>query len=277
MFYNARWYDPALGRFAQADSIVPPGVQGLDRYAYVNNNPMRYTDPSGHSTDCGLGDSYCNAGEYKPSGLILLDREQHGSRCGSSLMQECISRNNSLMNDVETYMKNHPEYQPNKDGLFCSGSAGNPCRDQAVFADIRISYWTSHTGDINEAWDLYYYYDLHATTRAQITFNPSKVDWVSAGLDGGGIIADLITFGLAGRFTNGAKIAKTTGGTIGAVDLAYGSSQIIRDPSVATGAGWLTDVAGLYIPIVPDVIGLAMNFGHAAEYQIVKYQPAILR
>ena len=27
MYYNARWYDPSLGRFAQADSIVPPGVQ----------------------------------------------------------------------------------------------------------------------------------------------------------------------------------------------------------------------------------------------------------
>ncbi len=52
MYYNARWYDPALGRFAQADSIVPPGVQGLDRYAYVNNNPMRYTDPTGHCPIC---------------------------------------------------------------------------------------------------------------------------------------------------------------------------------------------------------------------------------
>jgi len=31
-----------------ADTIVPAGVQGLDRYAYVNNNPVRYTDPSGH-------------------------------------------------------------------------------------------------------------------------------------------------------------------------------------------------------------------------------------
>ena len=48
MFYNARWYDPTLGRFAQADSIVPGGVQGLDRYAYVNNNPLRYNDPTGH-------------------------------------------------------------------------------------------------------------------------------------------------------------------------------------------------------------------------------------
>jgi len=48
MFYNARWYDSSLGRFAQADSIVPGGVQGWDRYAYVNNSPINYTDPSGH-------------------------------------------------------------------------------------------------------------------------------------------------------------------------------------------------------------------------------------
>jgi RHS repeat-associated protein len=48
MFYVSRFYDPALGRFAQADTIVPGGVQGLDRYAYVNNDPVRYTDPSGH-------------------------------------------------------------------------------------------------------------------------------------------------------------------------------------------------------------------------------------
>jgi RHS repeat-associated protein len=47
-FYNARWYDSSLGRFAQADSIVPGGVQGLDRYAYVNNNALRYNDPTGH-------------------------------------------------------------------------------------------------------------------------------------------------------------------------------------------------------------------------------------
>jgi len=50
-YYGARWYDPAIGRFMQADTIVPLNVQGtqaFDRYAYVNNNPIRYTDPSGH-------------------------------------------------------------------------------------------------------------------------------------------------------------------------------------------------------------------------------------
>ncbi|MBI5352936.1 MAG: RHS repeat-associated core domain-containing protein [Chloroflexi bacterium] len=54
MFYNARWYDPSLGRFAQADAIVPGGVQGLDRYAYVNNSPLVYTDPNGHWAHCNI-------------------------------------------------------------------------------------------------------------------------------------------------------------------------------------------------------------------------------
>lgn len=46
--FNAKWLNPQLGRFSQADSIVPAGVQGYDRYAFVNNNPVRYVDPSGH-------------------------------------------------------------------------------------------------------------------------------------------------------------------------------------------------------------------------------------
>ena len=43
---NSRSY---LNRWIQPDSIIPNGVQGLDRYAYANNNPLRYTDPTGHN------------------------------------------------------------------------------------------------------------------------------------------------------------------------------------------------------------------------------------
>jgi RHS repeat-associated protein len=52
--YRARFYDPALGRFLQPDPLVPePGnPQALNRYAYVYNNPLRYTDPSGHCPWC---------------------------------------------------------------------------------------------------------------------------------------------------------------------------------------------------------------------------------
>ena len=50
MYYNARWYDSSLGRFAQADTIIPGAgnSSAWDRYAYTLNNPLRYTDPSGH-------------------------------------------------------------------------------------------------------------------------------------------------------------------------------------------------------------------------------------
>jgi len=50
MYYGSRYYDPALGRFVQADTMVPePGnPQALNRYAYTLNNPLRYVDPSGH-------------------------------------------------------------------------------------------------------------------------------------------------------------------------------------------------------------------------------------
>jgi RHS repeat-associated protein len=50
-FFNARWMDPSLGRFTSPDTIVPTGTQGTqawDRYAFVNNNPVRYNDPTGH-------------------------------------------------------------------------------------------------------------------------------------------------------------------------------------------------------------------------------------
>jgi len=54
MYYRARWYDPRLGRFIQADTVVPePGnPQDLNRYAYARNNPLRCADPTGHCPWC---------------------------------------------------------------------------------------------------------------------------------------------------------------------------------------------------------------------------------
>jgi RHS repeat-associated protein len=47
---NGRVYDPLLGRFMSADSIVPfPGdLQSYNRYSYVLNNPLGFNDPTGH-------------------------------------------------------------------------------------------------------------------------------------------------------------------------------------------------------------------------------------
>lgn len=49
-FYNARYYDPQLGRFTQPDPIVQAfdDPQFLNRYTYVRNNPINLVDPSGN-------------------------------------------------------------------------------------------------------------------------------------------------------------------------------------------------------------------------------------
>ncbi|NOU49828.1 RHS repeat-associated core domain-containing protein, partial [Pseudoalteromonas sp. JBTF-M23] len=47
---NGRIYDPTLGRFLQADPFIqaPSNSQSYNRYSYVWNNPLSYTDPSGY-------------------------------------------------------------------------------------------------------------------------------------------------------------------------------------------------------------------------------------
>jgi len=49
-YYNARYYDPELGRFIQPDTEIPDlsNPQSYNRYSYVLNDPLRYNDPSGH-------------------------------------------------------------------------------------------------------------------------------------------------------------------------------------------------------------------------------------
>jgi RHS repeat-associated protein len=50
-YYGARYYDANIGRFISADSHVDGkglDTQGYNRYTYVRNNPVIYSDPSGH-------------------------------------------------------------------------------------------------------------------------------------------------------------------------------------------------------------------------------------
>ena len=71
---NARIYDPVIGRFLSPDALIPSptDIQSYNRYSYVRNNPLSYTDPSGFERvrvpgtgayyyDTGSGKFYSNS------------------------------------------------------------------------------------------------------------------------------------------------------------------------------------------------------------------------
>src|SRR5690606_21600966 len=97
-YYGARWYDPAIGRFMQADTILPvqQGTQGWDRYAYVNNNPINFSDPSGNVMIQGCGDDGKNACEPSQREVadyqIFLVGEVYPTECANGNTSNCVEK-----------------------------------------------------------------------------------------------------------------------------------------------------------------------------------------
>jgi RHS repeat-associated protein len=54
VYLRARQYDPDIGRFVSADPVLGKlsSPQTANRYAYVANNPLRFSDPSGECPNC---------------------------------------------------------------------------------------------------------------------------------------------------------------------------------------------------------------------------------
>ncbi|MCB0082687.1 MAG: RHS repeat-associated core domain-containing protein, partial [Caldilineaceae bacterium] len=49
-YYNARYFDDHIGQFVSPDSMVPDASNLIswNRFAYAADNPLRYSDPTGH-------------------------------------------------------------------------------------------------------------------------------------------------------------------------------------------------------------------------------------
>ncbi len=132
---NARWYDPALGRWVQPDTDVPlesQGTQAWDRFAYVNNNALRYIDPSGHQMAGDTNENGCSGASSGPA-CIMDMYSGYGDTDGMDA---------SLLG----YARNHPEYNfLNDSGLDDTGRAlyANAAFQAAAegAAEGKISKW----------------------------------------------------------------------------------------------------------------------------------------
>jgi RHS repeat-associated protein len=69
LYLNARYYDPALGRFISPDWWDPnqPGV-GMNRYTYSDNDPINKADQNGHSYERADSNPFGGGGEGGSAG-----------------------------------------------------------------------------------------------------------------------------------------------------------------------------------------------------------------
>lgn len=86
VYMQARYYDPATGRFLSVDPVAPQPGNGFNfnRYAYVNNNPIRNTDPTGKIIQIAGDQPFTqqmnddiNAINQGPGGHALIEKLQN--------------------------------------------------------------------------------------------------------------------------------------------------------------------------------------------------------
>jgi hypothetical protein len=122
---GARWYDAVLNRWAQPDTLIPDWYdpQSLNRYAYGLNNPVKYTDPTGHCTQLeddpeGLcvrtedEDTEDEEGETDPETIVVV----HGGSEFTNGIEVAIA--NYLLTGDERWLDAIPQAQGIRSGLL---------------------------------------------------------------------------------------------------------------------------------------------------------------
>jgi RHS repeat-associated protein len=103
MDYKARFYSPTLGRFIQPDTIIPgaENPQSCNRYSYSINNPVIYTDPSGHCFSGAVVDTVLCVASLAAAFFIFNGTSD--SYQPNLSLQEIESRENSVQLGVAIY------------------------------------------------------------------------------------------------------------------------------------------------------------------------------
>ncbi len=128
MDYRARFYSPALGKFTQPDTIVPNlgNPQSWNRYAYVQGNPIRYNDPSGHKLENLEGACVDSNSEYVCGGYYPEWHEKAGESIPDPRDRKIIDEVRGAITDVGDELIdewNHPYGGGGFRDIYCGGVA----------------------------------------------------------------------------------------------------------------------------------------------------------
>jgi RHS repeat-associated protein len=108
LYYNARYYDPALGTFISPDTLVPdPGlVFDYNRYMYVRGNPLKYVDPTGHCATTSSGGEDWSDSECWGAAHSILNMWDDTDYWSSRYTSKDVFRQIAARNDLDAAWMN---------------------------------------------------------------------------------------------------------------------------------------------------------------------------
>ncbi len=240
-YYNARYYNPVIGRFVSADSLVPysDNSQSFNRYSYVRNNPINFSDPSGHadadfvnSFDPGSSGGFLWGNvefHYSVSSVSHLSRRMRSKFADGSLAFSGSSSNNSFFSGVNSFFN---EWVPGAQFLRTSMdsiSAGN-YGDGVLFGTAAVAegvstFFSGGTTNVAKGTlnTLYHY----TTVEGERAILKSGVLNVSKGAKNARYGAGQYFTDIAPEAIGGATMAKTGAGKL---SLGQLSSRLYKVP-----------------------------------------------
>ena len=283
---NGRVYDPRLARFVSADSIIqaPGNTQSYNRYSYVFNNPLAYTDPSGH-----IGIGWAIAAVV---GSVILGEVADGERnpiygiVGSML--GCFSGNIALCAGTSfgsTYGQTHDfgaaaiaGHQSLMSGMLF-GAIGDSFTGTGIMAENGVGHIAAHAvaggflaaayGDSDDFGSAFLAAGVTKAFAPQI----AKIDADVVGISipraiVAGMIGGTVSEATGGKFANGAvagamaQMYNADGGVVG--EVAHETASLVvpgYDLGVcAVGGGCSAgEIALGVVTIIPIAKGLAVG------------------
>jgi hypothetical protein len=202
--------------------------------------------------------------------LISLYKQYHGKDELDRPYNSPKPNRDRLSQEIEDYLSENPDYNRREENLL--GGSSN----YGLFSSIRLDYWRTRCEApgsgcdlLTEPEKLYRYYDLHEDIQISM-FDPSRIDWVSTGLDSASLALSFVALNSV------PKSAQAVVTNLGAQGFGASSGIYSFDNGDNTG-GWLS-VGGFAPPPFGTLAsGASVIRDFSAGFYYVPYAPPVSR